>query len=152
MAALETAGRTGGNENVTKASLDAVDGGDAVGVAIFGRVKNSLALQVAAEGLEPAGEASPTRSGSPPRRRKCCRSPRPKSARTARIGAQVEVPTEVLAYLANETFDQIAITRTDDSQLKASLAKATKEKQAPVYTGDEVLRGDVTARSSAPTR
>ena len=32
----------------------AVDGGDAIGVAIFGRVKNSLALQVAAEGLEPA--------------------------------------------------------------------------------------------------
>ena len=32
-----------------------------------------------------------------------------------KIGAQVEVPTEVLAYLANETFDQIDITRTDDA-------------------------------------
>ena len=37
----------------------AVDGSDATGVAIFGRVKNSLALQVAAEGLEP-----PTRARS----------------------------------------------------------------------------------------
>ena len=105
-------------------------------------MKNSLALQVAAEGLEPPTRRAATRSGWPPRRRKCCRSPRPKSAKTARIGAQVEVPVEVLAYLANETFGQIAITRTDESQLKASLAKATKEKAAPIYTGDEVLRGE----------
>ncbi len=44
--------------------------------------------------------ASPTPSGWRSRRRRCCRWPRPRSARTARIGAQFEVPTEVLAYLA----------------------------------------------------
>jgi hypothetical protein len=59
------------------------------------------------------------------------------------IRAQVEVPVEILAYLANETFGQIAITRTDESQLKASLAEATKAKEAPLYTGTEVLRGSV---------
>jgi hypothetical protein len=61
-----------------------------------------------------------------------------------RIGAQVTVPVEVLAYLANETFGESAITRTDEAELKASLAKATKEKDAPGYTGDEVLNGEVT--------
>ena len=57
----------------------------------------------------------------------------------------------MLAYLANETFDQIAITRTDESQLKASLAQATKDKKAPDYTGtDSPPRHRHAARSSAP--
>ncbi len=63
---------------------------------------------------------------------------------SGKIGAQVEVPTEVLAYLANETFDQLDISLTDEATLKASLAKATKEKKAPLYTGTDVLRGTIT--------
>ena len=129
---------------MTKASLQSVDGSDAVGVAIFGRVKKSLALQVAAEGLEPAeGEDGYTiwLAASP---QKMLPLASTEVGEDGRIGAQVTVPVEVLAYLASETFRQIAITRTDESQLKASLAKATKEKDAPVYTGDEVLSGEVT--------
>jgi hypothetical protein len=61
-----------------------------------------------------------------------------------KIGAQVQVPTEVLAYLASETFDQLDISLTEDATLKASLAKATKEKEAPIYTGEDVLRGTIT--------
>jgi hypothetical protein len=64
--------------------------------------------------------------------------------KNGRIGAQFEVPTEVLAYLANETFDQLVITKTSDATLKAALAKATKEERAPAYTGTEVLRGTIT--------
>lgn len=143
VAALEEAADRG-KKGVTKASLEALDDSEAVGVAIFGRVKNSLALQVAAEGLEPTEEgqsytiwlaASPT---------KMLPLASTEVGEEGRIGAQVEVPVEVLAYLANETFRQITITRTDDSQLKASLAKATKDKEAPLYTGDEVLGGEVT--------
>jgi hypothetical protein len=143
VARLEKAAE-GGKKEVTKASLDAVDGSDATGVAIFGRVKNSLALQVAAEGLEPAedGESYTIWLAASPQKMLPLAST--EVGEDGRIGAQVEVPTEVLAYLANETFGQIAITRTAESQLKASLAKAAKEKAAPVYTGDEVLRGDVT--------
>lgn len=143
VAALEKAAE-GGKKEVTKASLQAVDGSDAVGVAIFGRVKKSLALQVAAEGLEPAeGEEGYTiwLAASPQRMLPLAST---EVGDDGRIGAQVTVPVEVLAYLANETFRQIAITRTDESQLKASLAKATKEKEAPLYTGDEVLNGEVT--------
>lgn len=135
----------GGNRKVTKASLEAVDDSDAIGVAIFGRVKDSLALQVAAEGLEPTGDGESYTiwlAASPERMLPLASTD--EVGDDGRLAAQVEVPTEVLAYLANETFGQIAITRTDDSQLEASLAKATKAKQAPVYTGDGVLRGDVT--------
>jgi hypothetical protein len=143
VAALEKAAESGKKE-VTKASLQAVDGGDAVGIAVFGRVKKSLALQVAAEGLEPAeGEDGYTiwLAASP---QKMLPLASTEVGEDGRIGAQVEVPVEVLAYLANETFRQIAITRTDESQLKVSLAKATKDKDAPLYTGDEVLNGEVT--------
>jgi hypothetical protein len=143
VAALEKAAENGKRE-VTKASLSAVDGGDATGVAIFGRVKNTLALQVAAEGLEPAekGEGYTIWLAASPQKMLPLAST--EVGEDGRIGAQVEVPTEVLAYLANETFRDIAVTRTDESQLKAALREATKAKEAPAYTGDEVLRGEVT--------
>lgn len=129
---------------MTKASLSAVDGGDETGVAIFGRVKKSLALQVAAEGLEPTsdGESYSIWLAASPQKMLPLAST--EVGEDGRIGAQVEVPTEVLAYLANETFRNIAITRTDDQELKTSLTQATKKKQAPGYTGEEVLRGEVT--------
>jgi hypothetical protein len=141
--ALENAAAKGGKE-VTKAVLNPVDGSEASGVAVFGRVKNKLALQVFAEGLDETGEGEGYTiwlAASESKMLPLASSPVGKSGK---ISAQVEVPVEILAYLANETFGQIAITRTDESQLRASLAKATKEKQAPVYTGTEVLRGTVT--------
>ena len=55
-----------------------------------------------------------------------------------------DVPVELVVYLANETFDQLVITRTDDAKLAASLEKATKEKKSPTYTGTAVLSGTVT--------
>jgi hypothetical protein len=143
VAALEKAA-AGGKREVTQASLEAVDGSEAIGVAIFGRVKKSLALQVAAEGLEPTAEGESYTIWLAASPQKMLPLASTEVGEDGRIGAQVEVPVEVLAYLANETFRDIAITQTDDSQLRASLAKATKEKDAPVYTGDEVLRGEVT--------
>ncbi len=129
-------------KNVTRAVLNPVDGSEAKGLAVFGRVKNSLALQVAAEGLPPSGECGYTiwLAASEDKMLPLAST---KAVKNGAINAQVEVPIEVLAYLANETFGQLAVTRTDESQLKASLAQATKEKQAPVYTGTEVLRGSI---------
>jgi hypothetical protein len=128
---------------VTKAVLEPVGGSNAGGVAIFGRVKNSLALQVQAQGLEPTG---PNESyaiwlaQSPRRMLPLASTPVDKSGQ---IAAQFEVPVEVLAYLANETFKLLAITRTDNARLKASLAKAAQNKESPAYTGTEVLRGTI---------
>jgi hypothetical protein len=144
VAALEAAAE-GGSRKVTKASLEAVDGGDATGVAIFGRVKKRLALQVAAEGLEPTGKGESYTiwlAASPDKMLPLASTN--EVGEDGKLAAQVEAPVEVLAYLANETFGQIAITRTEDSRLEASLREATKKKQAPAYTGEQVLLGDVT--------
>jgi hypothetical protein len=131
------------NPKLTQAVLSPVDGGDAKGVATFGRVKNSLALQVEAEGLAPTTKGQSYTIWlyeSPQKMLPLASTAVPASGK---IGAQVEVPTEVLAYLANETFDQVDISLTDEATLKASLAKATKEKKAPLYTGTDVLRGTI---------
>jgi hypothetical protein len=127
----------------TRAVLNPVDGSEARGLVVFGRVKNSLALQVAAEGLPPlpkCGGYTIWLAASPSKMLPLAST---EVAKNGQIRAQVGVPVEILAYLANETFNQIAITATDESQLKASLATATKEKAAPQYTGTEVLRGTV---------
>jgi hypothetical protein len=129
-------------KEVTRAVLDPVDGSEARGLAVFGRVKKSLALEVAAEGLPPSSACGYTIwiAANP---KKMLPLASTAVGKDGRINAQVEVPVEVLAYLANETFGQIAITQTDESQLKASLAQATKKKEAPLYTGTEILRGGV---------
>lgn len=127
----------------TRAVLNPVDGSGARGLVVFGRVKNSLALQVAAEGLPPlpkCGGYTIWLAASPAKMLPLAST---EVAKNGQIRAQVGVPVEILAYLANETFDQIAVTATDESELKASLAEATKEKAAPKYTGTEVLRGTV---------
>jgi Na+-transporting methylmalonyl-CoA/oxaloacetate decarboxylase gamma subunit len=127
----------------TRAVLNPVDGSEAKGLVVFGRVKDSLALQVAAEGLAPlpsCGRYTVWLAASP---QKMLPLASIEVGKNGQIRAQVEVPVEVLAYLASETFDQIAITATDESQLKASLKEATKAKAAPEYTGTEVLRGNV---------
>lgn len=141
--ALEEAAAKQGKE-VTKAVLNPVDGSEASGLAIFGRVKKKLALQVYAQGLEKTGEGEAYTVWLAASEDKMLPLASTPVKQDGKISAQVEVPVEVLAYLANETFDQIAITKTDDSQLEASLATATREKKAPVYTGTAVLRGAVT--------
>lgn len=142
-AALEEAADKQGKK-VTKAVLNPVDGSEASGLAIFGRVKKALALQVYAQGLEQTEKGEGYTVWLAASESKMLPLASTAVGKSGKISAQVEVPVEVLAYLANETFDQIAITKTDESQLKASLAQATKEKQAPSYTGTAVLRGAVT--------
>lgn len=132
------------SKEVTQAVLEPVGGGSAKGLAVFGRVKNSLALQVEATGLAPTAKGQSYTVWLAQSPQKMLPLATTAVDKTGKIAAQVEVPTEVLAYLAKGTFNQIAITLTSDSTLKASLAKATSEKKAPVYTGTEVLRGTVT--------
>jgi hypothetical protein len=131
------------NPKLTQALLGPVDGGDAKGVATFGRVKNSLALQIEAEGLEPTGKGQSYTVWLYQSPQKMLPLASTAVGDNGKIGAQVQVPTEVLAYLANETFDQLDISLTEDATLEASLAKATKEKAAPIYTGTDVLRGAI---------
>jgi hypothetical protein len=141
--AIDANAASGGKE-VTQAVLDPVDGGDAKGIAVFGRIKNSLALQIEASGLEPTGKGESYTVWLYESPQKMLPLASTRIGSNGKLAARVEVPTEVLGYLANETFDQIDISKTADATLKASLAKATQEKKVPVYTGTDVLRGRIT--------
>jgi hypothetical protein len=141
--ASEETVNTSANPKLTQAILSPVNGGDAKGVATFGRVKNALALQIEAEGLAPTEKGQSYTIWLYESPRKMLPLASTAVGENGKIGAQVEVPVEVLAYLANETFDQLDVSLTEDATLKASLAKATKEKKAPIYTGTDVLRGTI---------
>jgi hypothetical protein len=148
-AGAEAASNAASNsDEVTKAVLEPVGGSDAKGVAIFGKVeegkKEKLALEVAVEGLEATGKDSAYTiwlSQSPQRMLPLASTAVDK---TGKIAGQYEVPIEVLAYLANETFKDLVLTKTSNAALEAALKKATNEEKAPAYTGTEVLRGTVT--------
>jgi hypothetical protein len=149
-----TAAEEGGAENTseakeaTQAELTAVDGSEAVGLATFGRLKNKLALQIEAKGLAPttADTAYAIWLAQSPQKMIPLASTAVKGSGkgAGQIAAQFEVPVEVLAYLAKGTFDQIAITRTQNKPFEASIAAATKNKTTPKYTGEQVLRGTIT--------
>jgi hypothetical protein len=142
--AVESAEKTSSGKDVTKAVLSGVGGAEAEGIAIFGRVKNKLALQIIAEGLEPLGAGESYAiwiAASPSRMLPLAASP---VSKNGQIASQFEVPTELLAYLANGTFDEITVTRASISKLNQALKSATKAKQAPSYTGTAVMRGTIT--------
>jgi hypothetical protein len=142
-ATTENAANSAGKQ-VTQAVLSPVDGSDASGSATFGRVKNSLALQVEAQGLTPTTKGQSYTIWLADSAQKMLPLASTQTDKDGKIAAQLEVPTEVLAYLASEAFDQIDVTLTTDSALQASLKKATSEKKPPVYTGTDTLRGTVT--------
>lgn len=143
-AASEPEGSPASSKGLTAATLSPVAGGEGQGKAVFGRVKSKLALQVTATGLRPTsqGESYTVWIAESPQKMLPLASTR--TDKSGRIAAQFEVPTEVLAYLANETFSNIVISRTSNALLEAALKKATSEKKAPIYTGTHVLEGAIT--------
>jgi hypothetical protein len=137
-----------GTKEPTVAKLVAVDGSEAEGQATFGRIKNKLALAVEATDLEPTTSGTSYTvwlAQSPTKMLPLASTAVKASGKGAGdIAAEFEVPVEVLAYLANGTFAELAITRTDDAELESSIKVAKKAKSTPAYTGEEVLHGQIT--------
>ncbi|HEY0279989.1 MAG TPA: hypothetical protein VGC32_17120 [Solirubrobacterales bacterium] len=137
-----------GTKEPTVAKLVATDGSKAEGQATFGRIKNKLALAVEATGLEPTTASTSYTvwlAQSPTKMLPLASTAVKASGKGAgEIGAEFEVPVEVLAYLANGTFAELAVTRTNDAELDAAIKSARKEKTTPAYTGEEVLHGQIT--------
>jgi hypothetical protein len=129
---------------LTQAILSPTAGGNGSGRALFGRYKKNVLLQVEAEGLEPSppGESytvwlyrSPKlvlRVGAVP------------VGKNGKIAVQFPVPTQLLAYVASGAFNQVDVSLTSEAAYKAELAKAKGEKRLPSYTGQSVLRGEIT--------
>jgi hypothetical protein len=139
---------TSGTKEPTVAKLVAVDGSEAEGQATFGRIKNKLALAVEATGLEPttAGNSYTVWLAQSATKMLPLASTAVKASGKGAgdIAAEFEVPVEVLAYLANGTFAELAITRTEDAKINAAIKVAKKEKTTAAYTGEEVLHGQIT--------
>jgi outer membrane biosynthesis protein TonB len=140
---------TSGAKTATEAVLKAVDGSEAKGFASFGRVKNKLALQIEATGLEPTEEGTTSYAiwlAESPRKMIPLASTGVKATGKGAnaIAAQFEVPVEILGYLASGTFDQVAVTRVVNKRFETAIEVATKSKTTPTYYGEEVLRGTIT--------
>jgi hypothetical protein len=133
------------NSKVTQAVLSAADGSDASGRAVFGRVgKDEIVLQVTAENLEPT---EPGQSYTVWLYRSPKLSLRVGSAPVSdegRLGAQLPIPAELLAYIAGGAFDQIYISRLDNAAYKQEVARAKQNKSLPRYSGETVLTGEIT--------
>jgi len=138
----ETAAAESGQ--LTQATLSPTAGGEASGRALFGRYRKNVLLQVEAEGLEPSPKCenytvwlyrSPKlvlRIGAVP------------VGNDGKVAVQFPIPAQVLAYVASGAFNQIDVSLTSEAAYKAELAKAKSEKRLPAYTGESVLRGEIT--------
>jgi hypothetical protein len=132
------------DEQITGAVLKPLDGGDAKGRAVLGKEGKAAAMIVEATGLEPSGKDSSYAIWlykSPEERIPLIFA---KVEKSGRLLTQFKVPTEVLAYLATGTFDQIYISLGANKEFASSLAAAKKAGKSPTYAGTDVLGGKVT--------
>lgn len=130
--------------NLTQAVLTSVDGGDAEGRAIFGRIKKEVILQVQAEGLDPSPAGSSYTVWLYKSPQLALRIGSVNVGESGGIAAQFPLPTELLALIAGGAFDQVDISLTEDAAYKTEIAKAKKEKRLPSYVGEDILRGPIT--------
>jgi hypothetical protein len=132
------------NPNLTQAILAPVDGSESSGVALFGRMKKKVLLQVTAKGLEPSqsGESYAvwlSHSGTAMVPVGTAKVPA-----SGDLAARFQVPAAVIVLVARSAFNEIDLTRTSDSALSTAIAKARKEKSESAYTGTDVMRGKIT--------
>jgi hypothetical protein len=140
----EGASTTAAESNLTEAILAPTGGGEGSGKALFGRYKKSVLLQVEADGLEPSPQGKAYTVW-------LYRSPKialqigaVPVGKEGKIAAQFKIPAQLLAYVASGAFNQVDIALTDTAEYKAALEKAKGEKKLPPYTGESILRGEIT--------
>ena len=136
--------RQPGDQQVTGAVLKPLDGGDAKGRAVLGKEGKVAAMIVEATGLEPSGKGSSYAIWLYKSAQKRIPLIFAKVGEDGRLVAQFKVPTEVLAYLAAGTFDQVYVSLGANKQFAGSLAAAKKAGNSPAYAGTDVLAGEVT--------
>jgi hypothetical protein len=136
--------RQPGDQQVTGAVLEPLDGGDAKGRAVLGKEGKVAAMIVEATGLEPSGKGSSYAIWLYKSAQKRIPLIFAKVGEDGRLVAQFKVPTEVLAYLAAGTFDQVYVSLGANKEFAASLAAAKKAGSSPTYAGTDVLAGEVT--------
>lgn len=131
------------NSGLTEAVLAPTDGGDASGKALFGRYKKNVLLQVEAEGLDPSPDGQAYAIW-------LFRSPKValqigavKVDDSGKIAAQFQIPAQLLAYVASGAFNQVDVSLISTAAYKAAFTKAKAENKLPPYSGESVLRGEI---------
>lgn len=129
---------------LTQATLEPTGGGDASGRALFGRYRKEVLLQVQAEGLEPspAGQTYTIWLYRSPKL--VLRLGAVRVGKSGKLAVQLPVPVQVLAYVASGAFDQVDVSLTSNAAYRAELARAKAAQRLPKYTGESVLRGEIT--------
>jgi outer membrane biosynthesis protein TonB len=132
------------NSSLTEAVLSPTDGGDSSGRALFGRYKKNVLLQVEAAGLDPSSKGQAYAVW-------LFRSPKVALQIGAvpvddsgKIGAQFQIPAQLLGYVASGAFNQVDVSLIDTADYKAAFTKAKSENRLPPYSGESVLRGEIT--------
>jgi hypothetical protein len=139
----ETAAAESGK--LTQAVLEPVDGSEASGRAIFGRLgKKEIVLQVTGEGLQPTEKGQSYIVWLYRSPKLSLRVGSISVDESGRLGARFAIPAELLAYVASGAFDQIYVSRTEDVAYQQEVARAKKGKSLPRYTGETVLTGEIT--------
>ncbi len=133
-----------GSKQLTQAVLAPVNGGDAQGRALFGRVRNTPVLEVVAQGLTPSPKGQSYTVWLYHSPKLVLRIGAVRVPKSGGIAAQFPIPTQVLAYVAGGAFGQVDVSLTPDAAYKAEVARAKKQKRLPRYTGTDVLRGRIT--------
>jgi hypothetical protein len=139
-----TAPTTAENQNLTQAILEPVDGGEANGVALFGRFKKNVLLQVTAKGLEPSTSGQSYAIWLSHSSKAMVPVGTAKVPGSGTLAARFQIPTAVLLLIARGAFDEVDVTRTSDATLNAAIATARKNKAESAYTGTDVMRGKIT--------
>jgi outer membrane biosynthesis protein TonB len=127
----------------TEAVLEAVDGSDASGQALFGRSGQAVVMLLTAKGLQPSPEGQSYTVSlvrSPTQRLPLVAT---EATESGVISGRFQVAAQVLGLLAGG-FDQMEVSLVDDDVLRTALAEARKSKKAPDYEGTTVLEGPVT--------
>jgi hypothetical protein len=141
-ARAEAAG--GAGSKLTQAVLKPVNGGEAIGRALFGRVGKEVVLQVVAQGLEPSPSGKSYAVWLYRSPKVVLRVGAAKVGKSGGLAARFPIPTELLAYVAGGAFKQIDVSLASDAAYRREVAGAKQQKRLPAYAGTDVLRGDIT--------
>jgi hypothetical protein len=134
---------TSSGKQPTQAVLEPVDGSDASGQAVFGRLRNQVLLVIVAKGLAPSGQGQSYAVSlvrSPEERIPIAAA---KVGKSGELGGQYPIAPNVLGLLANG-FDQMEVSLVVNSELREALTKAQQAEATPEFEGAEVLSGEVT--------
>jgi hypothetical protein len=134
----------GVGSQLTQAILEPVEGGEGKGLAVFGRIRKNVVLQVQAEGLEPSPQGSSYTVWLYKSPQLALRVGSVRVTGSGGIASQFSVPRELLTYIATGTFDQIDVSLTADAAYRREIASAKEAERLPAYTGESVLRGPIT--------